>query len=58
MGILSASPVGYGYVRHKEGVSDAYLTSGSYELEVASVRVPCSLHMGPVYDPRNLRVKA
>ncbi len=48
----------YGYVRNPDGVSDDFLTSGRYELEVATVRVPAALHMGPLYDPANARVKA
>ncbi len=49
--------IGYGYVRHADGVSDAMLTSGRYELEVASERVPCQVHGRPLYDPDSLRVK-
>ncbi len=49
-------PIGLGYVR-AEGVNDAYLTSGSYELEVASERVPARLHLGALYDPTGGRVR-
>jgi 4-methylaminobutanoate oxidase (formaldehyde-forming) len=51
-------PVGYGFVRHKDGVSEDYMTSGRYELEVASERVPASLHLGALYDPTGARIKA
>ncbi|HEX9858633.1 MAG TPA: FAD-dependent oxidoreductase, partial [Paracoccaceae bacterium] len=51
-------PVGYGYVRNPDGVTDAWLTSGEYELEVAAERVPCALHLAPLFDPTNVRVKA
>ena len=44
--------IGYGYVRNPDGVDDALLTSGTYELEVATERVPCRLHLAPLYDPR------
>ena len=50
-------PIGFGYVRNREGVDADYLNSGSYELEVASERVPCQLHMEPLYDPRMEKVK-
>ena len=50
--------IGFGYVRHPDGVDDAMLTSGSYELEVAAERVACRLHLGALYDPRAERVKA
>jgi len=51
-------PIGYGYVRNPDGVDEAYLTSGSYELEVAAERVPCALHLEALYDPNMVRVKA
>jgi 4-methylaminobutanoate oxidase (formaldehyde-forming) len=50
--------IGLGYVRNPDGVDDDYLSAGRYELEVATVRVPAVLHMGPLYDPTNARVKA
>lgn len=49
--------IGYGYVRNKGGVDAAYVTSGSYELEVANERVPCEVHMDPLYDPKMKKVK-
>jgi len=51
-------PIGYGYVRRADGVAEDWLLSGRYELEVASKRVPATLHMGALYDPANARVKA
>jgi sarcosine dehydrogenase len=48
--------IGYGYVRHS-GIDRDYLSSGSYELEVATVRVPADLHLEALVDPANLRVK-
>jgi 4-methylaminobutanoate oxidase (formaldehyde-forming) len=50
--------IGMGYVRSPDGVSDDWLTSGRYELEVATARIPAKLHMRPLYDPGNARVKA
>ncbi len=50
--------IGFGYARNAHGVDDAMLASGSYELEVASGRIPCRLHLGALYDPRMERVKA
>ena len=51
-------PVGMGYVRNPEVVTDAYLESADYELEVASTRVPARLHLTPLVDPKAIRVKA
>ena len=53
-----ATNIGYGYVRRAEGVDEAFLAAGSYELEVANERVPCRYRDGPLYDPENRRVKA
>ncbi|SOC07159.1 GcvT family protein [Stappia indica] len=51
-------PIGYGYVRRADGVDEAYLRAGSYELVVANERVPARIELGPLYDPQNVRVKA
>ena len=51
-------PIGYGYIRHKDGVTEDFMTSGSYELEVASERVPAKLYLAPLYDPGNARIKS
>ena len=57
-GYTVGKSIGLGYVRNPDGVDDDFLTSGCYELEVATVRVPAALHMAPLYDPTNARVKA
>jgi 4-methylaminobutanoate oxidase (formaldehyde-forming) len=49
-------PIGYGYVGDADGVTEAFVLSGSYELDVAMRRVPCSVVMKPLYDPEMLRV--
>jgi len=50
-------PIGLGYVRDPKGVDRTFLESGTYELEVAGTKVPCRIHLEPLYDPRNQRVK-
>ena len=50
--------IGLGYVRNPEGVTAEYVMSGSYELEVATERVPVRVHMTPLHDPEMARVKA
>ncbi|MEK9941281.1 MAG: glycine cleavage T C-terminal barrel domain-containing protein, partial [Gammaproteobacteria bacterium] len=50
-------PIGLGYVRHKDGVDTAFLTSGEYQLEVAGRQVPCHIHLESLYDPAHQRVK-
>ncbi len=48
-------PVGYGYVRNPEGVSEEFLQRGSYELDVAGERLVARLELGPLLDPENRR---
>ena len=57
-GYTVGKPIGLGYVRNATGVDDAYLRDGSYELVVANERLAAELHLGPLYDPGNLKVKA
>ncbi len=49
--------IGYGYVRNPDGVSAAYVLEGSYELEVATERVPAKVSLTPLVDPTNTKVK-
>ena len=49
--------IGFGYVRRAEGVDEAWLGSGNYELEVASERVVAKLHLAPLYDSTSKRVR-
>ena len=49
--------IGMGYVRNPGGVTRDYVLSGAYELEVATVRVPCTVHLSPLYDPDMARIK-
>ncbi len=57
-GYTVASSIGYGYVRHPDGVTPEFVTSGTYELEVATRRVPCRVTTVPLYDPGMARIKA
>jgi sarcosine dehydrogenase len=50
-------PIGLGYVRDPAGLDREALLGSRYELEVATERVPCTLHLEPLYDPRMERVK-
>lgn len=57
-GYTIGKPVGYGYVRNDEGVTGDFLREGKYELIVANERFAAELHMEPLYDPQNVKVKA
>jgi 4-methylaminobutanoate oxidase (formaldehyde-forming) len=50
--------IGMGYVRLLGGVTEEFVLCGSYELEVASDRVPAQVTLASLHDPQNLRVKA
>jgi 4-methylaminobutanoate oxidase (formaldehyde-forming) len=51
-------PTGLGEVRRAVGLDRPWLEAGRYELEVATGRVPCTLHLAPLNDPKMLRIKA
>ncbi|MBA4784105.1 MAG: hypothetical protein H2045_12910, partial [Rhizobiales bacterium] len=46
-----------GYVANASGVTDAWLTSGAWEVEVAWTRHPIRVQLRPWYDPRGDRIK-
>ena len=50
--------IGLGYIRDQAGVDVNYVKSGEYELDVATVRVPCTVSLVPLYDPKMARVKS
>jgi sarcosine dehydrogenase len=56
-GYTIGKSVGYGYVRDPDGVDADYVLSGEYELEIATERVPCSVQLAPLYDPKMARIK-
>lgn len=56
-GYTIGTSIGMGYVRNAAGVSTDWVHSGSYELEVATERVPAQATLRALYDPTNTRVK-
>jgi sarcosine dehydrogenase len=56
-GYTIGKSLGYGYVRNIEGVSDAFLDSGRYELVVASEVFPAKIGLQPFHDPDGLQVR-
>ena len=49
--------VGLGYVGHPDGVTDAFIASGRWELEIAGARLPARAQLAPPYDPKSIRVR-
>jgi glycine cleavage system T protein len=50
--------VGLGWVSHPDGVTDAFITSGRWEIEIACERRRARAQFTPPYDPKSLRVRA
>lgn len=57
-GYTLGKPIGYGYVRNPDGVTEDFVLSGTYELDVARERIPCKVSLAPLYDPDMARIKA
>lgn len=49
--------IGLGYVPCEPGADPAEIISGSFEIEVAGVRVPAQASLRPLYDPDNKRIR-
>ena len=50
--------VGLGWVAHADGVTDAFVASGRWEIEIAGERATARAQLAPPYDPKSLRVRA
>jgi heterotetrameric sarcosine oxidase gamma subunit len=50
--------IGLGWVSHPDGVTEAFVTSGRWEIEVACERRVARAQLTPPYDPKSLRVRA
>jgi 4-methylaminobutanoate oxidase (formaldehyde-forming) len=57
-GYTLGRPVGLGYLRRSEGVTDDWALLGRYELVVAEERRPCRMSFAPLYDPKGTRTRA
>ena len=49
--------VGLGWVALPDGVTEAFVASGRWEVEIACERVPARAQLAPPYDPKSLRVR-
>ncbi len=50
-------PIGYGFIRVKN-VTQEFVLSRKYEIDVAATRVPATVHLAPLYDPKGARIRA
>jgi len=49
--------VALGYVRHPDGVDEAFASGSAFEIEIAGDRFSARASLRPPYDPESLRVK-
>jgi sarcosine dehydrogenase len=56
-GYTVGKAIGYGYVRHGGPIDATWLSAGRFELEVATERVPATLHLNALYDPKARRIR-
>ena len=49
--------LGLGYVSHPDGVDADFVTSGSYQIEVAGERFSARASLRPLYDPKSERIR-
>jgi 4-methylaminobutanoate oxidase (formaldehyde-forming) len=56
-GYTLGGAVGLGYVADPDGIDDAWLAAGQFEVEVAGTRWPARASLTPLYDPDNRRVR-
>jgi 4-methylaminobutanoate oxidase (formaldehyde-forming) len=57
-GYTIGKPIGYGYIRSDEIIDKEFVKSGKYELEIATEKVSCSVHLSPLYDEKMLKIKS
>ena len=49
--------VGLGYVTSEEGVTNNYINTGNWEIQIAGVKYPAIASLKPLYDPQNTKIK-
>jgi len=50
--------IGYGYVRHPDGISDDWLLTGDYSLDVAGNTLPAQISLTAFHDPKGINIRA
>ena len=51
-------PVGLGQLHRDGGVTAAWLAEGGFEVQTPSRMIPCTVQLGPLYDPQRRRALA
>ncbi|MBW2657318.1 MAG: GcvT family protein, partial [Deltaproteobacteria bacterium] len=56
-GFKVGSAVGMGYVKNEKGITEDWILTGKYEIEVEGRMIPAIVHIRSPYDPKNERPK-
>ncbi len=57
-GFTTGSSIGYGYIEDVgEPITNRYLLDGEYAIESMDVKYKAQIHLKPLFDPENRRVK-
>ena len=56
-GFKVGSAVGMGYVKNENGITEDWILTGKYEIEVEGRMIPAKVHIRSPYDPKNERPK-
>jgi 4-methylaminobutanoate oxidase (formaldehyde-forming) len=57
-GYTIGKPIGYGYIRSNDVIDRDFVNEGKYELEIATKKIPCSVHLTPLYDKEMIKIKS
>jgi 4-methylaminobutanoate oxidase (formaldehyde-forming) len=50
-------PLGMGYVSGDARIDAEFISSGTYEIEIAGRRYPATASLRPFYDPKSERIR-
>ena len=57
-GYTIAKSIGYGYIRQTEGISDDWLLTGDYSLDVAGQILPAHISLTALHDPKGVNIRS
>jgi 4-methylaminobutanoate oxidase (formaldehyde-forming) len=49
--------IGMCYLKNSGGITDEWITSGEYEINIEGKLFPIKIHLEPPYDPKSERVR-
>jgi 4-methylaminobutanoate oxidase (formaldehyde-forming) len=52
-----AAAIGMGYLENEAGITDEWILSGDYEIEVEGTMIPADVHIKAPYDPEGKKVR-